>query len=222
MKLRIFILLAVCFLAACTSDTEENFTPTPDFSATDTANQIATAIAAKATEVAIAALYTPTPTPGIASLQDVILTSAEANELANRWSNSPADDTVNVSPEYCTVECISWIWEGGTNGGSTLQITLIRADSRDEASTLFSTLKAIAVTDTTPAVLLPELVNLPADTFAINVGSEEVPAFKVTSRNTSFVVEIEISMPDLSEDENLLFLGLYADRQIQKLIEAEK
>lgn len=220
MKTRLFVILVFCVLAACTPQPEQRSTSTPDFSATDTANQIATAIAAKATEVAIKALYTPTPTRGIASLEDVLLTSAEVNALANRWSDSPADDTANVKPEYCAVECVSWIWEGGTYGGSTLQLTLIKADSRDGAATIFSELKAAAMADSAPETSVPDLVALPADTFVVNMGSEEAPRFKLILRHASIIILIEIRMPDLSEDENLLLISLYADRQIQKLTAA--
>jgi hypothetical protein len=222
MKTRLFILLVVFLLSACSNSTADsgNATITPDFLATDTANQIGTAVAARASEVALDALNTPTPTPGAASIQDLILSSAEANELANRWSDSPADDTASVNPEYCAIECISLIWEGGTGGNSTLDITLIKTGSRDEAATIFNELKASATSETTPEIPLPELVTLPEGTFIVNGQSQDLPVWGLITRRGTVVVLIGLNMPDLSEDENILFLSLFADRQIQKLIAA--
>jgi hypothetical protein len=206
MKTRLFILLVVFLLSACSNSTADsgNATITPDFLATDTANQIGTAVAARASEVALDALNTPTPTPGAASIQDLILSSAEANELANRWSDSPADDTASVNPEYCAIECIS----------------LIKTGSRDEAATIFNELKASATSETTPEIPLPELVTLPEGTFIVNGQSQDLPVWGLITRRGTVVVLIGLNMPDLSEDENILFLSLFADRQIQKLIAA--
>ena len=223
MKTRLFISLAVLLLSACSNFSlgSGNPTITPDSAATDTANQIGTAIAARATEVAIEALYTPTPSPGVASLKDLILTSAETNELADRWTSSPADDTANINPEYCDVECSSLIWEGGINGFSTLEITLIKTGSRDEAVTILDELKAAYVSPASPEILLPDLVTLPEETVAFRGQTDEnTLIWGVMTRQGSVVFLIELYMPDLSEEENILFLSLYADRQVQKLIAA--
>jgi len=221
MKTRLCILLMVVLLAGCSgfSAGSGNATPTPDFVATDTANQIGTAIAVRATEAALEALLTPTPTPGQTSLQDLILTSVEANALANRWSDSPADDTANIQSAYCGVECISLMWEGGTNGDSTLHITLVRAGSRDEAVTLFNSYKTGYVTE--PEIPLPELVSLPEGSFVFEgLSRKNSPILGLMARQGSVIVIIAINMPDLSEDENIIFLSLFAERQIQKLIAA--
>ena len=223
MKTRFFISLAVLLLSACSNFSVGSGSPTitPDFVATDTASQIGTAIAARATEVAIEALYTPTPTPGEASLKDLILTSAEANELADRWSSSPADDTANINPEYCAVECSSLIWEGGVNGFSTLEITLIKTGSRDGAVTILGELKAAYVSQASPEIPLTELVTLPEETVAFRGQTDEnTLIWGMVTRQGSVVVLIELYMPDLGEEENILFLSLYAERQIQKLMAA--
>lgn len=225
MKMRFLILFAVCFLVACTPKAEVYVPPTPDLSATDTANQIATVIAEKATAVAVEASYTSTPTPKPVTLRDLVLTSEEANELANRWSDTPLDDTQSVNPDYCKLECTSFTWEGGVEGNSLLDITMFKLGSRDEASTVFGELKAQFLSGTAKELTLPELVTLPADTFIFDAQSntgKDARIWGLLTREGAVIVLIGLDMPDLSADENMLFLSLYADRQIQKLIAVEK
>jgi hypothetical protein len=222
MKIRLFIILAVFLLPAC-APTRSNpeATITPDFVATDTANQIGTAIAARSTQVAVEALYTPTPTPGATPLMDLILTSAEANELAHRWSATPLDNTASVNPEYCKVECASLTWEGGAQGNSLLDIILIKAGSRDGAVTIFNEIKAAFEAGKGTEIVLPALIPLPEGTFGFEgQTSQNFPAKGLMTRQSSIVILIGLEMPDLGEEENLLLLSLYADRQIQKLIAA--
>jgi hypothetical protein len=221
MKARLFFLLLTLLLVGCSNISTGNTTPAPDFAATDAASQIGTVIAERATEAAIEALHTPTPTPGEAALRDLILSSDEANALANRWSDSPADDSLNIQPGYCGVECISLIWEGGADGNSTLDITLVKAGSRDEAVTLFNSYKVGYVTEATPEIPLPDLVNLPEGSFVFEgLSRRGAPIWGLATRQSSIVIIIALNMPDLSEDENIIFLSLFADKQIQKLIAA--
>lgn len=222
MKMRVSVFFfGVIFLTACATSAGGASTATPDYSATDTANQIETAVAARATELAIEALITPTSTPAPLTVQELILTSTEANELANRWSDTPFDDTQSVVPEYCLVECVSFTWQGGAQGDSLLDITLIKANSRDEAATILAELKSNFVSGTAVELTLPELVSLPDDTFAFEAQTTQLELLKgVLARRGAIVILIGLNMPDLTEDENLLFLSLYADRQIQKLIAA--
>lgn len=220
MKTRVLILAVVLWVSACSSGGigGGSATSTPDYGATDTASQIETAIAARSTEAAIEAAYTPTPSPAPVEVKDLILTAAEINELANRWSDAPADNSANVDPNYCKIDCFSWVWQGGAN--STLNITLIKADSRDGATNMLGGIKAQTITVNNPELPLPELVSLPPDTFIYETGTEESPNVFLNARHVWFVIQINIRMPDLSQDENLLFISLYADRQIQKLIAA--
>ncbi len=222
MKARLFTLWVFALLVACSSSPigNVNATITPNGVATDTANQIGTAVAAKGTENAVKALFTPTPTPGETALRDLILSSAEVNELANRWSAAPVDGSASLNPEYCEIECAFLIWPGGTEGNSALEITLIQAGSRDEAVTLFNALRVEIVSDANPEILLPELVVLPEGTFAFEDQSKPTTFWSVIARQGATLVRIGIYMPDLSQDENLLILSLFADKQIQKLITA--
>lgn len=225
MKMRFLIFFAVCVLAACTPAPEVYVTPTPDLSATDTASQIATVVAEKATKVALESSYTPTPTPKPVTLRDLLLTTSEANELANRWSDTPLDDTASVNPDFCKLECVSYTWEGGSEGNSLLDITMFKLGSRDEASTVYSVLKAQFLSGTAKEMALPDLVSLPADTFVFDAQSQDGKDARIwglLTREGAIIVLIGLDMPDLTADENLLFLSLYADRQIQKLIAVEK
>ncbi|MCB9136328.1 MAG: hypothetical protein H6636_12940 [Anaerolineales bacterium] len=223
MKMRIFLLfIAFLFLSACsTTRTNSQATSTPNYAATDTANQIGTAIAAKSTETAVKASYTPTPSPIPPTLHDAILSSVEVNELANRWSDAYLDDTENVSPEYCAIDCVSFTWEGGTNGYSMLDITMFQAGSRDEATTLLASLKADFLSGTATELEKPDLALLPEETFVFRAATDKnrtIPG--LMTRHGSIVILIGLDMPDLSPEENLLFLSLYANHQIAKLLAA--
>lgn len=222
MKTRLWIVLIMFLFAGCSNlpTSLGNGTPTPDYAATDTANQIGTVVAARSTETAIEASFTPTPTPGETALKDLILTSAELNELANRWSDSPADDTANVKPEYCVIDCVSSVWEGGTDGASYIDVTLVKADSRDKAVTILSELRADLITETTPEIPLSDLVTLPDGTFIVEAQSDTSTIWGLVTRHESVIILIGLNMPDLSPDENILLLSLFADKQIQKLIAA--
>lgn len=223
MKTRILLLGAVfLFLSACSS--VKNIGPataTPDYAATDTVNQIGTAIAAKSTEAAIKAAYTPTPSPVPPTLHDAILSSAEVNELANRWSDVYLDDTSSISSEYCKIECVSYTWEGGPNSYSMLDITMFHAGSRDAAATLLVSLKAAFLSGTATELELPSLAILPEETFVFRAATDKnrtIPG--LITRHASIIIMIGLDMPDLSEEEHLLFLSLYANRQIAKLLSA--
>ncbi|GAB4578560.1 MAG: hypothetical protein Fur0022_12950 [Anaerolineales bacterium] len=221
MKIRLVFFLAVWGLAACSNPATPIPTATPNISATDTANQIGTVVAARATEAAIEAAYTPTPTPEPVAMADLILTSAEANELANRWAGAPFDDTASVSPELCKLECVLMNWQGGPTGVSYLEIMLVKTNSREEASTFVYELQNNVISaGTALEVALPELVALPEGTIALDARTGDPSVWGLFTRHGPIAISIAINMPDLSEDENLLFLSLYADRQIQKLIAA--
>lgn len=222
MKMRVVILGAILFLSACSSNgIASRATSTPDYAATDTANQIATAIAEKSTEVAIKSAYTPTPSPVPPTLHDAILSSSEVNELANRWSDAYLDDTESISPDYCKIDCVSFTWEGGTMGFSMLDITMFQAGSRDDAATMLASIKADFLAGTATALELPDLALLPEETFVFRAATDKsrtIPG--LMTRHGSIVIVIGLDMPDLSEEENLLFLSLYANHQIAKLLTA--
>jgi hypothetical protein len=220
MKPHFIVFFMVCFLAACSSNAESLLTATPNYSGTETANQVATVIAEKATEVAS---FTPTPTLKLVVLRDLILTSQEVNELANRWAKAPFDDTASVSPELCKLECVLMNWAGDSAGASYLEIMLIKTNNRDEASTLVYTLREQVISAGFASVVaLPDLVTLPEGTAALDARAGENPVWGLFTRHGSIAISLALNLPDLSEDENLLFLSLYADRQIQKLTAAEK
>ncbi|NJN44073.1 MAG: hypothetical protein HC806_04645, partial [Anaerolineae bacterium] len=139
---RIFLLFAFVFLAACSGvgGGEEDATLTPDLSQLEAQHQIGTVVAGTQTAVAEMTLAAPpaSPTPGELNVEDLILTSAEVNELANRWSNVPSDITSDLNPVYCEFDCAAIVWEGGEDSRSTLGISLFNASSRDQAVTLFN------------------------------------------------------------------------------------
>ena len=221
MKNLFWIVLFALFFSACTALGGGNGTPTLDVSALDTQKEIGTVVAGTQTAVAEKTLAAPpaTPTPGEASVQDLILTSAEVNELANRWSDHPLDDTENIPLEHCTGECISLIWEGGEDSRSDLFITLMSFPSRDEAVNIFNEVKKLSQGDIPLDLSLPELVTLPPETYLFDARSTR-SVLGIGTRRSSIVILIGLNLPDLSEEENLLFLSLFADRQIQKLMAA--
>lgn len=218
MKMRYLFLFAVCLLAACTPSPEVYVTPTPDFSATDTANQIATVVAEKATAVA---LITPTPSPKPVTLEELLLNSAEINELANRWSDTPFIDTASVTPELCRLECVLMNWEGGPTGASYLELMLVKTGSRDEASTYIDQVRDnVIAAGAGTEVTLPDLITFPEGTVAMDLPSGNKPEWSLLTRYGDIAISVALNLPDLSDEENLLFLTLYADRQIQKLTAA--
>jgi hypothetical protein len=222
-KPRFYLVIVLLFLVACSGvgGRDGDNTLTPDLGQLDTQQQIGTVVAGTQTAVAEMTMAAPpaSPTPGESTMEDLVLTSVEANELANRWSNVPNDNTTGLNTEYCELGCAAFVWEGGEDNRSSLGITLIKASSRDEAVTYFNALKEERVTDKTPEIIPPELVTLPDGTYLFDARTT-FSYFGLGTRRGSVVVLMELIMPDLGEDENLLFLSLFADRQIQKLIAA--
>ncbi len=196
-------------------------TPDPQveaMAATAEAQENAVATALAGTQAAVDALPTPTitPTPGVLPLAEAILDFGEINDMYPNWSSELLNNTETVRAEgRCGKDCISLAWNGAD--GRMLEILLINYPNRGEAATFFTYLQDIGEAGGLPQPEIPEIfVALPENAWVLDKTSQG-GGYAMHFRSSSVVCVLTLSLPSMSADQAMLFLGMYAEQQIHKL-----
>lgn len=208
------LLLTLFSLAACSLGQADR-----DAQATQNARETRIAEAVLATRTAIAektqSAPTITPSPEKLPLDDAILTSADLNVTLGIWPLQPAQSTVPSSNPLCLMTCYQELWISN-DGRATLQISLFEFANRDQVVTKLREIKTSQEILGVLELTNPDYAQLPTDTWIqdnLSTGSR----YTLHSRQGRALIILTIFLPQYEQDQNLLFLTLYADKQIDLL-----
>jgi hypothetical protein len=157
---------------------------------------------------------TLTPTPGTLPISDVLLNSEELNQVVNDWPEAPVEQLNLSEEELCVSDCSGQIWRS-TDDRSRMVIILYETSHRDQAVTLLQELRQADAESGYEELPIPSISNLPPETWIIL--NSDLGEFVLRTRQGKAMIEIHLLVSHLDQDQNLIFLGLYAERQVEKL-----
>ncbi len=196
--------------------------PAVDLAATQTREaisaQVATVVAGTATAFAgqTAVASTVTPTPGILPIILAVLSGDELNEVFNNWVPLPTEAIRSTSEALCLEDCISSTWIGNDQV-SHLQIQIFVIPSRDDAVTLLGEIRNSLGRASLREIPIPEISTLPAEAWIVESSSKPGERYTVYFRQGRAIVIMGMDMVGFDENQNVLFLSLFAERQLAKL-----
>ena len=211
---RIIPAILVFFLAACSAAQAER-----DLAATEQAQMTRIAEAVQATGTAMAgktlAAPTSTPIPIKKTLDEALLDGTAMNVLLGIWPLEPSQSMVPSSNPLCLMTCAQDLWVS-TDGKATLQISLFEKDNRDQVVTELRDIKSSQEILGVKELELPDYTQLPTDTWIQDNGSTG-SRYTMHTRKGSVLIILTIFLPQYDQEQNVLFLTLYADQQIKML-----
>jgi len=184
-------------------------------------HQVATIIAEtqvvrRQTETVLAPTETP---PGPLPLSEVLLTWPEIEDLLP-WGQIIVDQSFEEENFYrefdlCLYECNARAWENGDTG-TFLLILIGRYSNADEAAAYFTqNIGVLSKTQTPAEIPFLDSLKIPKDARITDMGGNSI----LVAHHGPLVVLVRITLPHLDHEQQISFLGLYADRQLQKLVE---
>ena len=216
---RPFCLLLILFLLAACGPLPQHLSATATWQVYDL--QVATIIAEtqvvqKQTQTVLA----PTETPqGPLPLSLALLTWPEIEDLLE-WEQISIDQSFEEENFYqefdlCLYECNARAWENGDTGAFLL-LLIGRYSNADEATAYFTQNIGVLSKTLTPAdIPFWDSLVIPEDARITDVGASSI----VAAHHGPLVVLVRIALPQLDHEQQISFLGLYADKQLQKLVE---
>lgn len=211
---RLIPAILIVLLAACSTAQAER-----DLAATEQAQMTRIAEAVQATRAAMAektlAAPTITPSPTKRTLDDSLLDGNAMNVLLGIWPLEPAQSMVPSSSPLCLMTCAQELWIS-TDGKATLQISLFEMGNRDQVVTELRDIKTSQEILGVKELDIPDYAQLPSDTWMQDNGSTG-SRYTVHTRRGSVLIILTIYLPQYEQDQNLLFLTLFADQQIRTL-----
>ena len=193
-------------------------TPPPDFAATSASmTRIAEAVNATQGVIDQKTAQAPTRAPTIERLGFVgaPLSGPALNVILGVWPLSPQDSTVPNTDPLCTAQCIEELWVT-LDGRGTLSVGLFEFPNPEQVVAklrdVHNTQEIIGV----PELDIPEPVSLPDDSWIQDNGSSGSRYTLHTHQGRALVV-LTLYLPDYAETENVLFLALFGEKQIEML-----
>ena len=207
-------LLTGLILAACSFGQAER-----DAQATEIARMTRVADAVLATRTAMAektqSAPTITPSPEKLPLDDAILTSAALNVTLGIWPLTPAQSTVPSSNPLCLMSCYQELWISN-DGRATLQISLFEFANRDLVVTKLREIKTSQEILGVIELDSPDYTELPTDSW-IQDNQSSGSRYTLHTRQGRALIILTIFLPQYEQEQNLLFLSVYADKQLEML-----
>jgi len=196
-------------------------TPPPDFAATS-ASMTRIAQAVNATQGVIdertAAAPTRAPTIERLSFVGVPLSGPALNVILGVWPLAPQESVVPNTDPLCIAQCIEELWVT-LDGRGTLSVGLFEFPNPEQVVAklrdVHNTQEIIGV----PELDIPESVSLPEETWIQDNGGGGSRYTLHTHQGRALVV-LTLYLPDYAESENVLFLALYAEKQLEMLIQS--
>ena len=214
------LLWAVLFfsLSACQLVGQE---PTQDFSDLETQQAISAEIATVVFETQTASeeqtrtAPTPTFTPGTLPLAEAILAGSQLNDLVDIWPEVASGELRPEDNPLCLEDCITRLWVSA-DGTAALRISLYAAASRDQAVTLLREVVQSDLGAGLSELLVPGITDLPPETVIVENPAAAEP-YVLRTRHGRVIIEASLSFETMGQEQNLLFLSLYTERQIEAL-----
>lgn len=175
-----------------------------------------TQVVRKQTETVLAPTETP---PGPLPLSQVLLTGPEIEDLLALGQiivdQSFEEENFYREFDLCLYECNARAWQN-RDTGAFLLILLGRYSNADEATAYFTQNVDVLSKTLAPAdIPFWDSLSIPEDARITDVGASSI----VAAHYGPYVVLVRITLPQLDHEQQISFLGLYADKQLQKLVE---
>ncbi|HUF37058.1 MAG TPA: hypothetical protein VMN57_00930 [Anaerolineales bacterium] len=192
--------------------------PPPDFQATSASmTRIAESVNATQGVIDLRTAQAPTRAPTIErlSFEGAPLSGPVLNVILGIWPLTPQDATVPNTDPLCTAQCVEELWVS-LDGRGTMQVGLFEFPNPEQVIAKLRDVRATQDIIGVPELSLPDSVHLPPESWIQDNGGTG-SRYTLHTYQGRAVAVLTLYLPDYDPSENILFLALYGERQIEML-----